>query len=90
MKQGNLTARSNNKITSFRYSGGFGQPDGFASILTVTVNNEGYLALSLVYRKGGGISSEEHFWTVNLTNSQRQHLAGWIGEHKPQLWEEEK
>ncbi len=87
MDKGNLTARSNNKIASFRYSGGFGQPDGFASVLTVSVNKEGNLTLSLTYKRSD-LSSEEHFWAVTLTDSQRQHLASWIGEHKPQLWEE--
>ena len=36
---GGLTPRSNNKEVSCRYTGGFGQPDGFASVLDVTVND---------------------------------------------------
>ena len=86
MKTGKLTPRTNNTIKSFRYTGGFAQPDGFASVLTVGVRQDGRACLTLIHRKDG--SDEEHMWSVELTNEQRTHLASWLGEYQPTLFEE--
>ena len=79
---GGLTPRSNNKEVSCRYTGGFGQPDGFASVLEVTVNRGGDLALTLHWTEKG-----INMWSVMLTNEQRKHLSGLIASYDPVLWE---
>jgi len=86
MKTGLLTPRTNSTIQSKRYSGGFGQPDGFGSVLTVDVRQDGRLNLNLTYRNG--FSGPERTWNCELTNEQRKDLAGWIGEYDPILVED--
>jgi hypothetical protein len=69
-------------VVKARYSGGFGQPDGFASVLTATVNKDGDLSLTLNYR----VNSREEVWTVILTSEQRRHLASMLVQHEPKLY----
>lgn len=85
MKTGNLTPRTNKEIKSVRYSGGFGQPEGFASVLTVSVRQDGRASLTLMYD-----AENQKMWTVELTHEQRVHLASWLGEYEPILHEEVK
>ena len=83
---GGLTARSNNSEVAFRYSGAFGQPNGFGSVLEVKVNSSGDLALTLHYKTD--LDKQDHLWSVMLTNEQRKHLAELLGSYDPVLWEE--
>ena len=83
---GGLTPRSNNKEKAYRYSGGFGQSDGFASILDVKVNTAGELTLTLHYKMT--TDRESQFWSVMLSNEQRKHLAALLDSYDPTLWEE--
>lgn len=84
MKTGGLTPRANGTVRTVRYSGGFGQLDGFRSVLTAAVRTDGRLVLTLEYRALG----DEQAWTVELTQEQRRHLASWIGEYEPVLFED--
>jgi len=85
MNTGTLTPRSNNNICTTRFSGGFGQPDGFASILEARVKQDGGLCLTLTYRM---VDSQEHTWSIELTNEQRGALIDAISGYEPRLWEE--
>ena len=89
MKTGNLTPRTNSTIREKRYSGGFGQPDGFASVLNVAVRTDGRLVLTLRYRPSCVDTSKETLWSVELTNEQRKDLE-WITEYEPILVEDIK
>jgi hypothetical protein len=89
MEKGKLTPRSNNLVAAMRFSGGFGQPDGFASVLTVRINTAGELALTLCYRHDVG-DRQEHMWSVTLTNEQRVELADFLSLYEPTLWEQFK
>lgn len=57
MQIGNLTPRSNDPISSMRFSGGFGQPNGFASVLTASVNKASDACLTLDYDGIGRLSN---------------------------------
>ena len=83
MNTGTLTPRSNDSVDEMRFSGGFGQPDGFSSVLTVSVRRSGDVALILNYRVHGN----EQMWSVMLTNEQRNVLAEMIGRYQPTLHE---
>ena len=85
MKTGNLTPRSNDEVKTVRYSGNFGQPTGFNSILEASVRGSGEASLGLVYR---GLDGGEQTWTVMLTSEQRRHLANLLNSYEPTLWEE--
>ncbi len=80
MDTGNLTPRSNDTVTEMRFSGNFGQPDGFGSVFTAKVNTAGEACLTLEYGEGKQ-------WSVMLTDSQRQALASMLGIYKPILFE---
>lgn len=84
MKTGTLTPRSNDCVKAMRFSGSFGQPDGFASVLDVKVNQGGNVSLSLTY-KGG--DNQEHMWAVALTDSQRRALAVMLAAYEPRVFE---
>jgi len=90
METGNLTPKSNNCIKACRFSGNFGQPDGFGSVLNVRVNRNGDVALQLNYRSD--IDGQEKLWTVMLDNEQRKKLIEIIsmGEDEPRKFEEYK
>lgn len=83
---GGLTPRANNGYRGKRYTGSFGQPDGFGSVLYVEVKQDGRLVLKLHFKPG--TDSAPHFWAVELDNAQRNDLASWIGEYQPTFWEE--
>jgi len=83
MEKGKLTPRSGSKVASMRFAGGFGQPDGFGSILTVDIRTGGDLCFILNYR----LHDHEAFWAVDLTNEQRKKLAEFILSYDPVLYE---
>lgn len=83
MRTGKLTPRSNNCVDAMRFSGGFGQPDGFASVLDVKINEGGEVCLTLTHRENGNEST----WSVMLTDSQRNAMAAMLGEYKPRTFE---
>jgi hypothetical protein len=85
MNTGALTPRSNTTIQAMRFSGGFGQPDGFASVLIVRVAESGEVSLTLDYRTHP--DTAYHQWSVQLTNEQRVTLANFLLSYKPTLWE---
>ena len=84
MMTGKLTPRTNNKIKEARFTGGFGQPNGFASVLTVGVCESGDAALTLNYNA----FDHEQMWSVMLTNEQRKTLGSLLLSYEPVLWEE--
>jgi len=88
LPSGNLTPRSNSDTFCRRYSGGFGQPDGFGSVLDVRVNKAGDLCFTLYYKTG--FPSSPNMWSVTLTNEQRKNLGAGISnpELDPTLWED--
>ncbi len=88
MKTGLLTPRTNNTIRAKRYTGGFGQSNGFGSVLRVDVRQDGRLNLCLTYKETINDDSRERTWNCELSNEQRKDLAGWIGEYDPILVED--
>ena len=66
-----------------RFSGSFGQPDGFDSILTAIVKEDGGLCLTLNYK----CDYEERMWSIELDNEQRKVLRDHIDGYEPRLWE---
>jgi len=84
MMTGKLTPRSNDKIKEVRFVGGFGQPSGFASVLTVGVCESGDAALTLNYNA----FDKEQMWSVMLTNEQRKTLGALLLSYEPVLWED--
>ena len=84
MKTGTLTPRSNNCVEGMRFSGDFGQPDGFGSVLAVRINEAGQACFALTYKNMDGSESS---WAVTLTDSQRDALAVFLAEYKPRLFE---
>lgn len=87
MNTGKLTPRSNNTVEEMRFSGGFAQPDGFASVLNVKVNKAGDACLGLTYRSGIMGEDREKSWSITLTNEQRIVLAGMLGRYQPRIYE---
>ena len=85
MNKGTLTPRSNDEIEAMRFSGAFGQSDGFGSILTASVRRSGELCLTLEFKPGPGDANS--FWSVMLTNDQRHALAGFLNRYHPRLYE---
>jgi len=83
MEKGTLTPKSNSCVDAMRFSGAFGQPDGFASVLDVTVNQGGEACLTLTHR----VNYDEKVWSVMLTDSQRNALAAMLGEYKSRTFE---
>lgn len=79
MRTGKLTPKSANVIHSRRYTGGFAQPDGFGAVLEVIQRQSGDLCLTLNWRGTNG----EQMWSIELSNEQRNDLAGWIGTYQP-------
>ena len=87
MKTGKLTPKSNNVMAARRYSGSFGQPDGFGSVLAVTIHNDGEIQLTLTWKSES--ASAERQWSVRLTNEQRKNLGHFLStEFEPVLWED--
>ena len=80
---GGLTPRSNDGVGEMRFSGGFGQTDGFASVLIASVRRSGEACLTLHYTANSG----PMVWSVMLTNQQRYVLADFLRSYDPVLWE---
>ena len=70
-RTGNLTPKSNDTVKAMRFTGNFGQPDGFGSILTVRINKKGDAILTLHYISEG----KEGLWSVMLNQEQRFALS---------------
>lgn len=84
--RGNLTPRASDIVEAMRFSGGFGQPDGFSSVLEVMVRKDGSVCLRLLYSTIGD-KRLSNFWAVELTNEQRFALQFFIGRYQPRLFE---
>jgi hypothetical protein len=84
MDTGTLTPRCSDPVRAVRFSGPFGQPDGFSSVLTVIVRKSGDLCLKLNYK--GHIT--EHQWAVELTSEQRIALGKTVLSYTPKLYED--
>lgn len=84
---GKLTSRSNDTVAERRYSGDFGQPSGFGSVLEVRINKSGAVAFLLHYLAFDG---NPMMWCVNLTNEQRLNLSEFLSTKtfEPKLWED--
>ena len=74
---GRLTPKSNDVLAKRQYTGGFGQPDGFGSILVVDIRRSGDACLTLHYRSdpSGG---PPKMWSVMLDNEQRKNLGKFL------------
>ena len=85
MNTGNLTPKSNDTVLYQKYTGNFGQPDGFGSILELKVNTNGDLCLTLHYTTLG----DKKMWSVMLNNEQREHMAEVISKenYHPVFWD---
>lgn len=85
MNTGTLTPRSNDTVNEMRFTGNFGQPDGFGSVLTVSIRKDGAVCLTLTWKDLLG--DEEKTWSVMLTSDQRPVLAQLLDSYNPKLWE---
>ena len=83
METGKLTPKSNDTMQKMRFTGHFGQPDGFGSVLEARVNRHGYAYLSLTYKSSG----EERVWSMELDNEQRRALGQMMLKFEPTLYE---
>lgn len=86
MEVGSLTPKSNDLVEAMRFTGAFGQSDGFGSVLLAEVKKDGRLVLTLTYQMNG----QEHFWSVELDDSQRNALVAFAGKYQPRLFERVK
>lgn len=85
MKTGSLTPKSNNTVHAMRFSGDFGQNDGFASVLEVRVNVAGEAALTLTYKSS--LDPTERQWSIMLNSEQRNALSVLLGRYQPRQYE---
>lgn len=85
--RGNLTPKANRVIEEMRFTGNFGQPDGFGSVLIASVRESGEVCLSLHFSMGNFGNKLDHFWGVMLTNEQRAELSALLGRYQPRLFE---
>jgi hypothetical protein len=85
METGSLTPKAEDVVEAMRFTGNFGQPDGFGSVLKVEVRQSGSAALTLMWRDDA--TGNEMQWSVMLTDDQRQALGQFIGRYQPRLWE---
>lgn len=83
MKTGKLTPKSGDVVDAMRFTGAFDQPDGFGSVLDVTVRRSGDAYLTLTYRMHGA----EHVWSIGLTEPQRNALAQMLSQNQSRTWE---
>ena len=88
MIKGRLDPRSNSDVIRMRFTGSFGQPDGFGSILDAAVKTSGNCSLTLVWKHE--TSPDEKMWSVELTNEQRKALGQMLMSYEPVLFEEIK
>ena len=85
--RGTLTPKSSEIVDEMRFSGNFGQPTGFGSVLIVQVRRDGEACLSLHYSTGNFGEKLAHFWSVMLTHDQRLVLANFLKGYQPRLYE---
>ena len=85
--RGTLTPKSNELVEEMRFTGNFGQPNGFGSVLVASVRRSGEACLSLHYSTGSFGDRLDHFWAVMLTNEQRNALSALLGRYQPRLFE---
>jgi hypothetical protein len=84
---GTLTPKTNKVIEEMRFTGGFGQPTGFGSVLIASVREDGSACLSLHFSTGNFSGKFDHFWSVILTNEQRRALSELLARYQPRLFE---
>ena len=84
MDTGTLTPRSGTVIDAMRFSGPFDQPDGFASVLTVTIRRSGEACLTLNYRSPLNV---ENMWSIMLTEDQRNALGNMLCQNQSRTYE---
>ena len=82
MRTGKLTPRTNNTICAARFTGSFGQPNGFGSILEAAVREDGRLVLTCIW-KDHLDNSKECMWTIELDSAQRNKLVDLVGQYQP-------
>ena len=82
---GKLTPKTNSTVLGMRFSGAFGQTNGFGSMLEAEVKTDGRLVLTLKYKD---IDSHIHQWSIDLTNEQRRALGEMILNYEPCLFEQ--
>lgn len=80
MNTKNLTSKSNDSVIEARFTGSFGQPDGFGSVLTLIINKAGNATLTLNYKD---VDNIERMWSVMLDNEQRRKLANMLTTYEP-------
>jgi hypothetical protein len=85
METGKLTPRANDTVSAIRFSGNFGQPDGFGSVLLVQIRMDGRAVLTCTFRDITGTKEEQ--WSIDLTNEQRNVLSTFLFNYKPVLFE---
>lgn len=85
MYTGNLTPRTNTTIEAIRFTGSFGHPDGFGSVLEAAVKEDGRLVLTLSWKTYP--DPTVRIWTVELDNAQRGVLAKLTAAYQPMLYE---
>jgi hypothetical protein len=85
MDTGTLTPRTNNTVEAMRFTGSFGQPNGFGSVLLAEVKQDGRLVLTLTYNRHGETNAS--VWSVELDSSQRNALAALASRYQPRLYE---
>lgn len=88
METGNLTPKSNNTVANMRFTGEFGQPGGFGSVLGVRLNNAGHVDFNICSR--GWNDDKEKSCHCNLNNEQRKALIKMLSSHEPVLYENAK
>jgi hypothetical protein len=84
MDTGGLTPKSNNIVAAMRFTGNFGQPDGFGSVLEADVRESGDGCLKMIWRDA---NNTEHQWSVMLNEQQRVALAGMFSRFLPKHYE---
>jgi hypothetical protein len=86
-QRGTLTPKSNETVDEMRFTGTFGQPDGFGSVFVASVRTSGEACLSLYWSTGNFGGKLDYFWSVMLTNEQRNALSELLGRYQPRLFE---
>jgi hypothetical protein len=87
METGKLTPRTNSTVSEMRFTGNFGLPGGFGSVLTAGIRRDGRAVLTLTYTTELDGRTHEHMWSVELDNEQRRVLGALLASYEPTLWE---
>jgi len=88
LNTGELTPKSNSKVDAMRFSGALGQPDGFGSVLDVTINVAGDATLTLQWKQGlGDKQGAINMWSVTLNERQRDALGQMLCKYQTRHYE---